>query len=210
MRITTLYIVISIFLASCSQKYNFSGEEEISSFINDEKNGYHKRRELGDKIVHVKYIPNEFLAYRELKNLNQLESSRLDSLINAYDNSLTFLLSVGPKDNEGVDIQYDGVEDMQAFKDKTLDMNFNMEEYIVLKTDLLELEPTLVSMDNIYGMKKSRDFMVVFTPANQQQSEELKKAKEIDLVLDGALFDLGISHYVFNTAEINKKLNIKI
>ncbi len=204
MRIYILIFIASL-LSSCSS--GFKDEAAFYKWFNNDENGFIKIKVIGDKKISVKYLPPQFLAYKELKNKKGTSKDVKDSLENYYSKSRTFLLKIEPADvKKGGDIQYEDVASFGDYVERTKTLNFDMEGFITLKTDKQELAPVLVNMENTYSVEKGRNFLIVFT--EKDKTSDLENSEEFDFILDGELFKTGISHFVFKKKEINQEINL--
>ncbi len=200
-----LLLLSVVFLAvSCTQKP--VSYEEYIKWMSNPDNGMVKTHAANGLEVKVKILPKEYQVYQELKNDNNSSPTKRDSLLKYYSKSLTFLMTIGPdesKKNAG-DVMMNGVSNYEEFAQKAMTMNFDMGQYITLKTDAGDFKPVLANMENVYGLSKSRNIILVFAPAEEKDTAFLHSS-QFDLVYEDELFKVGINHFVFKTEEIEKR-----
>jgi hypothetical protein len=177
-------------------------------WLNDPDNGLIKTKVINGVEIELKFLPPEFLTYREVKRLNNYNKQYIDSLLNLYQNSYSFLLKIGPEDGvDGEDIMLKGVGSMEEFKSRAQMMNFEMQEYVSLKAEGKKYKPVLSTMENVYGMHSHRNIYLVFTPNDENKS--LLKAEKLDVSFNDELFETGISHFVFKKKYISNIPKVK-
>ena len=200
-----LLLLSVIFLTvSCTQKP--VSYEEYIKWMSDPENGMVKTHAANGLELKVKLLPKEYQVYQELKNDKNNSSAKRDSLLNYYSKSLTFLMTIGPDENKknAPDVMMNGVSNYEEFAQKAMTMNFDMAQYITLKTDAGDFKPVLANMENVYGLSKSRNIILVFAPSVEKDTAFLHST-QFDLVYEDELFKVGINHFVFKADEIEKR-----
>ncbi len=176
--------------------------KDLKSFykwINDPDNGLVKSRDIEGIKISVKYLPAEFLALKESSEGN-LKGS-YDSLYTLYKQNHTFLLSVSYTDDKNVnDPMYKDLRDYPDYKVRAQAMNFDMNEYVSIKTSSNEYRPVLTSMENTYSLKGQRNIYLVFT--DESLKKELQSEKELDFVFEDVFFQTGVNHFVFQQSDL--------
>ncbi|MDB5274749.1 MAG: hypothetical protein JWO58_3116 [Chitinophagaceae bacterium] len=198
-------IFFAVYLTACSL---YKGEKDPASYytwLNDPDNGLVQEKRINGLVFSVKYMPPEFLAYQDLKNSGNYTQKQKDSVIASYSSTMTFLLSVNPDEKDSSnsirDVMYLGVENMEDYQQRSMMMNFEMNQYLELKTsDSSIYSPVLVNMENTYSLSKGRSFTCVFSPL--KNNEEFKNSKQFDFVWDDEIFDSGRNHFVFDPHNI--------
>lgn len=194
-----------LFISACSQKKPVSYEEYMG-WMGIPENGMVKSHSVNGLEIKVKFLPAEYLAYQELKNEKIILPAKRDSLLAFYSRSLTFLMVIGPdeaKKTEG-DVMMKGVKSYEEFAQKAMTMNFDMSQYVTLKTKEGEFKPVLSNMENVYGLSKSRNILFVFAPIELKDTAFLH-SNEYDFVYEDQLFQIGINHFVFKKGDIDNR-----
>lgn len=199
-----LYCIFFIGLSSLfsCKKREVNSVEEYSKWINEPENGLIQTKRIKGLKVSVKYLPNEYLVYKETIGNDNTETYK-DSLKKEYKNSLTFLMIIAPDEEKGNknDIMTEGINNYQEYSERLLALNFQLDKNISLRSGTIELKPVLSALENTYGLSKSRNILFVFA-ANEEQKGKMNDSETIDFVYIDELFSLGIMHFDF----ANKKL----
>lgn len=206
---TFLWLGFHLLLVSCQQK--IKSQQALYQWINDADNGLVKQKDLDGITLTMKYLPPELLVSKELQSLkagpkkNDLKKT-VDSLMQGYQNSRTFILNLSPN-GQGKkafvqDILYKGADSYAAYKRRAMEMNFNMANYLVLKADGKEMKPVLANMENTYSLTKGRNIYLVF--ADEKDQNACLNAQKLDITFTDKLFDTGIHHFVFQKENLDK------
>jgi len=190
-----------IVLASCNNE--LKTEKDFYGWLNDPENGFVKTKIINDIKIIAKYLPLEYLAFKELRSYGQYSKDVRDSILALYNKSRTFLLTIGPYEEKGAkfDIMKTGVHDYTEFKQRAMTMNFDMAAYVSLNTELGEFKPVLTNMENVYGLSKHRNIYLVFTSA--EANGKLMTANELDLTFTDEIFNTGINHFIFKKEKLD-------
>jgi hypothetical protein len=172
---------------------------EYSNFINNPDNGLIVTRKINGLKISVKYLPAEYLEYKEMQGDKEVIKNQLDSLKKEYENSITFLMSIGPDEDKGNknDIMFDKIANYKEYAERLLSLNFEIDKNITLKTGNLELKPVLSALENTYGLSKSRNIVFAFA-VTKADKEEIEKSNELDFSYSDDLFQLGLMHFNFS------------
>jgi hypothetical protein len=184
-------------------------EEEYYKWISDPEHELVRTKKAGEVEISVRYLSPRFLAYKEWKGLDNKTDIKLDSLVDSYANSLTFLMSISNRAQEDkkADIMYEGLESFEGYNSRVHEMNFNFQNYLLLQQGQSKVEPSICVMENSYGLSKVKKIYIVF-PAKHEDKELLHK-QELDIVYVDEIFNTGINHFLFSSSAINKANQIK-
>jgi hypothetical protein len=197
-----LGVLCFLLLSSCTQK-SVNSFEEYLAWLNDESNGLVMSKEAGGIIIKVKQLPSNYLAYQDLMNSQEIDKNIVDSVINSYDKSITFLMTIGVDgDVKKGDIMYQGVKNYEEYKQQLYQLNFDIENDISLDIEGKIYKPVLSHLENVYGLTDSRNITIVFVPETEEE-QSFYMAEEILFTYDDELFDTGINHFTFNREDIN-------
>lgn len=189
-------------LQACSGK-KVSNAEDYSMYLNNEANGFKKSKKVGDMLISVKYLPVDFLALKDLDS--DKNKKKYDSLINSYKSSTTFLLSFQTiKGQSGEDVMTKGIENFEQYVERTMTLNFDLESKTKIVVNNKEYTPVLSSLENTYGLSKSRNVYLVF--ADPSLNKELANANRVDFVYSDDLYNVGILHFGFDKKLLDKNL----
>lgn len=198
-----VYLTCFLLLAGCRQEiHDYS---EYLKWINDEAHGLVKEKRINNLVLTVKYLPADYLVYRDLHEHQATSGKLKDSLSAQYRASKCFLLTIAPdkeKPGNDGDIMMRGIQSLEQYKTRSLTMNFDMNEYLQLVTGKKAYVPVLTHMENVYGVTSGRTIVMLFSP--DKLANELKEEEELDIVFDDPLFDTGRSHFVFYKKDIDR------
>ncbi|PCJ89985.1 MAG: hypothetical protein COA57_00085 [Flavobacteriales bacterium] len=188
-----------ITLLACNEK--LSSEKEMYQWFNEPENGLMKTKAVNGIKLTVKYLPVEYLAYKELNGMDGYDKTVRDSIMDTYDSSYTFLLTIGPDEESGedFDIQRLDITNYSEYKDRVMSMNFHIGDCLILRTEHGEFKPVLSAMENVYGLSKHRNIYIVFSPSHEKS--ELLDVQTFDLIFNDELFETGINHFVFQKTD---------
>jgi hypothetical protein len=195
MRILLGLSVLLLFF-SCSGNHPKTAEEYFK-FLDSDASGLSKSKYVNGIQLRVKYLPPDYLCNRELGNHTYSQREK-DSLINYYSKSLCFMITLSTDERKAKQgsIMYHNITQYKEYVQRTVAMNFEMQQFIRLKADENEYTPVLSSMDNVYGLEDSRNILLVFVPKTKEDYN-LFKAEKLDFIYDDQLFELGINHFLF-------------
>lgn len=207
MRTILLYIFFVLLLLNggCNKAPQSMGAEEYMKWLDKEENGMAKSRFVNGIQIKAKYLPPDYQAYLELKNMPHYSPQQKDSIMNLYRNSVAFMLTLQPDERkkEGERIDTRAVSNYSEYAQRIYDLNFQFAEYVRLDAGGREYKPVLSSMDNVYGLSKGRSIILVFVP-DDKADRTLYTEKKMDLVYEDELFELGTNHFVFSREDFDQ------
>jgi hypothetical protein len=200
-----LWVVVILMAAAC--KPRIRSEAEFYRWINDPENGLVQSKKANDLSITVKYLPAAFLAYKEWRNIPGAGNKQMDSLLNYYQRSRTFLMTIKPCATQpdaaartSGDVIYKGIGNYQEYQQRVMQLNFNLGEFLELHAGKQVFKPTLSTMENTYGVTEQRNFYLVFSDADEKTT--LLAETELDLTFQDEIFNTGISHFIFQKDKI--------
>lgn len=199
-----IYFLMLVILFSSCKKQQVNSVADYSKWINDPDNGLIITRKVNGLELSVKYLPSEYLQYKDLQRDGKMHQTETKEVKNDYKNTLTFLITVGPDEEKGNknDIMFNEISNYKEYTERLLSMNFEMDNNIVLKAGDIELKPVLSALENTYGLSKSRSIVIAFAPTDTQR-KQLESSDEIDFTYSDELFDMGTMHFNFSGKDIN-------
>jgi hypothetical protein len=201
--IIVLIVLIACLTSSCDRK-RIEDPKEYFKWINNPDHHLVVTKNVNDVELIVKYLPPEYMAYRELSGQKKFSEKERDSLINYYSMSKTFLLTINSK-GEGKqkpsDIMFRGIDKYQDYKERSFEMNFSMEDFVSLVTDKGTYKPVLNTLENTYGLSSSRTILFVFADSNK--GRDLNNAKELDFLFEDEFFSTGVHHFEFEKDDLD-------
>lgn len=185
-----------LFIASCNSAIdNFP---DYMKYLADKENGLVKEKSTNGVSIKVKYLPVDYLAYKEFKNESGLS---IDSIKKTYENSLTFMMTIGPDKEKSFDITKVGVSSYKEFALRIEEMNFWMKDYVTLTAGGIEYSADLAQMESTYGLEKDRKILFVFQNKDEQGNTLL--TDDLTFTYKDEIFFTGINKFKFNIKDIN-------
>lgn len=196
-----LPVLVISFLSSCDR---IKDTEDYLRWLNNPENGLTKEKTVNGYHLKVKYLPPEYLTHLELNNKEHVTKRHRDSILQTYQNAITFVFMLEPDETRrfGEDIMMTGVNNYPDYSQRVYTMNFLMKEYFTLTTGTTTRAPVLCSIENTYGLKCGRNFLVVFA------EEDLKPEENTgiyDFVFTDAFFFTGENHFLFRQQDIDNR-----
>lgn len=185
-------LCLLLLLAGCNTSIN--SERAFYQWLNDPAHGLVQVRETGKIRLTMRYLPPEWIAFRDARRAGTPVKSTYDSLLSQYRNSYTFLLTVEPGvKNSSTDVMYQGVSSYAAYKERVLQLNFHLETFIHLDTGREKLAPVLHTLENTYSATPGRNIYLVFS----RPAQPTPAPGPLDLVFTDDIFGSGIHHFAF-------------
>ncbi len=191
-----LLLSLTCLLWSCSQS-SISDFGKYVKYLSNPKNGLVKEKSVAGISMKVKYLPNDYQVYNDaFKTSESIDQKVFNDIKDNYSNSTTFVLTLGPDEEHKFDITRVDLADYDEYAERIERMNFNFGEFISLEVDGIEIQPTLTQMESLYGLKKTRDIVVVFN------KEDIQPNADIKFVFKDKMFNTGINKFKFDKNDI--------
>ena len=199
-KIVIALMLIVNFFAMCKPS-KMTDAKEFMKYLSDDENGLVKDKKIGGIKYKLKYLPEEYLAYNTIIGQNDFNLKQKDSIIKSFNNSITFVLNIGPAEGEDFDITQLGVSNYEEFAQRIEQMAFKASDWINLKVEETEYKPTIVRMENINALERSRNFIVVFS--SEKNSDKDLRRKDMCFVYYDEMFNTGTNKFIFQSKDIN-------
>jgi hypothetical protein len=195
----SLGCLLLIALGSCSKKIHTLND--FSSYLNEQDNSCKVSRAVNGVVVSVQYLPAEYRAMKEWEDSSSLKRLNYDSLLQYYSQSESFIVTFGPDEAKGnqSDIMFDGVKNFQDYVERSMELNFDLENKVRLKAGDKEYAPVLSSLENTYGLSKDRKVNLVF-------ATDRKKDQYYDFMYEDETFGVGTLHFGFDKEKIKDNM----
>ena len=209
MKLNKFSILVVFALLSACTGNNIRNYDDYINWLANKENGLLLTKTIGGLDLTASYLPSDFLVYQDIEVDDMNKPGRIDSLKDLYKKGITIKLSFTPHDkDEPGDLMYSNVQNYGEYRDKILNITFDIERLIKLKTGNKEYKPVLTSFEDTYGLKPGRDVICVFVPANKNE-DEFYRSEKLDFVFTDEIFNSGINHFVFNRKAINNSESIE-
>ena len=196
-------LIICTLLFSCERK-EVSSVAEYSKWINNPANGLIATRKINGLQISVKYLPAEYLEYKDIQE-DEDSKKQVDDIKKEYKNSITFLMTIGPDEEKGNknDIMFDRIKNYKEYSERLLSLNFAISDNIQLKAGDVILKPVLSALENTYGLSKNRNIVFAFAPS-ETEKQLIESCSELDFTYADELFQLGYMHFTFKENNFKK------
>ena len=193
-------IAIHIIFISCSKTYLGSSTDYLK-YIDEEKNGLKITRSTPEIDFTAKYFPYQLKVLQELESGS--ENNHLDTLLNQYSQSITFLFSIAPGIGCPVDdLNYYGVYSHEDFAQHKKALNYNSEESFTLQYKGQDYKPILCLLEQDYGFSGKLNFHLVFIPFEEKNNNENLMVDEMKLIFDDPFFYTEQNEFVFSKGSL--------
>jgi hypothetical protein len=168
---------------------------EYFKYLADPDHGLVIEKSIAGIKYKVKYLPEDYLKYNSKTNDGTGAAAQ-----NEYASSVTFLLNVGPADNENFDITRVGIESYQEFAERVELMAFDAAQWISLQTEDSTYKPSIVRLENVNAQERGRNFVVVFSSEKGTPADIRKK--DMSFTYNDEMFNTGVNKFVFRSRDI--------
>ncbi len=199
--ILILGMSLSALIGGCGRTV-VSDVNAFKKLIFKPERGLVKEKQVGSILYKLNFMPASYLAYNSCLQSGATAPAVKDSLLAGYANSLTFLLNIGPAKGQDFDITQLGVANYGEFAEQLEQLAFKAADWIALEVNGQVYKPSLVRMENINALEKSRNFMVVF----ENPTVAGKDLTQFDwtFVYADELFNTGVNKFLFSKEAIQK------
>jgi hypothetical protein len=191
-------------LGSMGCTHSLKTQGEYMKWLNDPANGVVKTKHIGGFDLKVKFLPPSYLLHQDIsKNIAGITPKKKDSLLNVYQHSLTFIMTLGPDaaDSNTTSIMYAGVKTYKDYVQRDLILNFDFKEFVHIEVGDKKYKPVLAIMENSYELGLKRNIIIAFVP-DDKNDNVLFTASDIDFIYDDELFELGLNHFLFRQKDL--------
>lgn len=190
LNIGTLFLPIAFLIMQGCSQVEIRNLEDMAVWMHQEENGLQKTKEIGALKLQVNYIPPAYHALRE-------NPQQFNALVKEYDQSLSFMISISGE--KGENILWRGLKDYEGYKNRIHHLNFELEQFIELRSGDVKIHPVLSNVENLYEETDHLKINVVFT---REALQNLSAENEVSLHLDDRIFKTGLNVFRFKTKEI--------
>lgn len=164
-------------------------------YLADPANGLVRQKTVGGFNIRVKYLPPAYLAYQEF--YGGLNQSPLDSLVERYRSSETFLLTITPEDIGKLEIARLHVSNYQEFNQRVLNLNFHIKEQLWLENGKHRISAAQTEFERNYGLDQSGNILIVFAFEKDDSSDWV-------VIWNDEFFQTGLHRFLFKQTDIQK------
>ena len=208
MRKISIYWVILLGLLGCGTPSTLS-REQYAKWISDIENGLSHYKEVNKVQLNAKFLPSEYLAYREY-NLGT-DSIPFDSVWADYKCGLAFqvTLSADKNDRRYGNLMYFDVETQNEISARIQYLSFNISDFMYLKHNEDIVLPVLSNFEGFDQLGNKASFLATFIVPDYQCGSPADSFGNLTLVFDDPYWDLGTNQFEFKRESIVKIPGIK-
>lgn len=200
MKIVIGWIVfVSLFTSGC-QPGELKDHKAYISYLVDPKNGLIKEKNVGGICYTIRYMPSHLLAFNQAGAVGMLSSVSRDSLVRQYEQSLTFVIHVGPAQGEDFDVMRLGVRSYAEFAERMERFAFKAQDWVSIETPAGTTSPVIARMENVNAFERGRNFVVVF--ASEKGTTNDLRRQDLVLCYDDQLFNTGVNKFTFKASDM--------
>lgn len=195
-------IILVVLFGSCSPA--IVNDKQAKSYLIDWMQDREVIHQANGYSIGIKPVPAEYLALNELSGNGIIDADEFRTTVESYGQGLYFLLNISPdQELRKGDIMLQDVKSYDEYKERFLELSFDLYEMLKLEFGDTELPVSLVSTEHSFGLSEHRTAMIAFVPQTGQQEELLSSTNDIQIVLDDRIFKTGISVFSFDQEELN-------
>lgn len=168
-------------------------EKELQAYINNDRHGLKKEREIGDVKLTVTYRPNDMVILQELKGKGKYTEDDMRQARKDFGGYDYFILNISRSGKE-VLMTTSSREEMNGEMNELM---FGMGEHISLVNDHNDTIPLVDYIyPRMYGIASSTELMFIFKKDNQPD------AKKLTLIVDDFGLGVGTNKFTFDRRDI--------
>jgi len=193
--LTLILLLIPLFYGCHQRKL---GGNEFIKYIENEKHGLNKIKQIEDLLFQMQYCPTEYMLLKEYKT-DILSDQVVKERLKNNENMLFYKLRISAKgSNDVINYKLTQGEDYYA---RIQYLSYGFEENIALVNDQDTIFPALFHFERTYGVVPYIDFMMAF--------ESPLKSKAVQVLLDDKVFNTGILKFTYSIDDIDNIPELK-
>jgi hypothetical protein len=188
------------FLSACQRPAKVDAAF-LSTYGRDPDHGLFGSRTTNGVVTTVRIVPAALCALQEF-NSDSCGPGLLQ-LLKEQREQLRVIVELAPDTTHfRGDIMTYGSHDLRSYLDNAFQLNFGWEDMAELHCGTRVYKPVLSTLENTYGLTKTRNVMLVFAPAEKGDTE-FGTSPDLDIVLDNTVFGTGIQHFRFSRTDLS-------
>lgn len=206
MRLSLVYIFLVVLSTACNRNAEMESKGYYQ-YLNDPENGLLKSNETSQYKITLKYLPVDYLVYKDCKDIISPTTKDVDSLRNLYKENLSFLLMIEPAGvNKSLDVLKDNTSNYAEYKQKFETVNFGIADYVEVNVADTKYKPEIYTVENVYGLTSGKKIFLVFP----QAGKKLKENAQCEFSFYDDIFNTGIHHFIIEQKDIDKIPTLRI
>ena len=201
--LTTISCALLLLVGACTQTEVLYDTKAYMSWFSKPEHGWVKKHQVNGLRLKARLLPAEYMACRIWNS-----TTAWDSLLQSYEGSLCLVLSFAPDREYGHsgDVMWKDLNGYEAYVQRSLEMNFNLQNDCELKLNGQAYKPALAHLENTYGLTQDRNLVLVF------KAEELEAAADevLEFSYHDHIFGTGSTHFRFDPKKMEQKPILRI
>lgn len=196
----TWMLLGALMLLACGRQHKVD-TAFLTTYAHDPAHGLVCTRSTNGITTTVRIVPAELCALQDLAQDSC--AGKLPELLAQQRQQLRVIVELAPDTAhfQG-DVMTYGSHDLESYLDNAFRLNFGWEEMAELRCGDRVYTPVLSTLENTYGLSKTRNVMLVFAPT-AKGDDALSTAKDLDIVLNNTVFSTGIQHFRFSRTDLS-------
>ncbi|HEX8547984.1 MAG TPA: hypothetical protein VF691_13570 [Cytophagaceae bacterium] len=200
LKTASVFVFIGLSTLFSCKKTSFNNEKELHEYVSS----LSKKSETDLYTVTVKYLPAEYLTYKELKG-KSYSTNEKDSLQRVYNTSRAFIINIRLKDDR-LDPLKENSAGYTEYKNKLEALAFDMESFVTVEADSIEFLPVLSMLHPTQNLGGGKSVYLLF--ADNEKQSGLLKADHLNLIFKDEIFSTGSHKFNFSKKDLNDIPNI--
>lgn len=197
-RIVLILISFCLLIVSCKFSNNeIKDIKEYYSVLDDEANGLVKSKRINGLILKIKYLPKDYFLYKYMSS-QITDTNSLHYLDSTYSlHSFLFTISI---DDDRKDIVFSGIKSYSEYAQRIQELHFYIEQALFLHIGNEVFAPISTSFENTYGLKNSRDVLILFKTNNRKKADP----NDFKIEFKDSWFGTGTNYFRFSSNDLMK------
>jgi hypothetical protein len=196
-----LIVVTLLFLVSGCSRPDSLPAAEYEKWILSSESGFYKSKEVNDVDIAARFVPAQYLAYREFRNR---EDASYDTLLKSYECGLAFqiVLQADRQHPNYGNLMFYGLDEAQDISDRTRYLNFNVAEFVSLTFAKETFHPVLANFEGYNNIANQISFQIVFDIPQYECGSFRSDVEDITLTFSDPVWGLGVNNFLFEKKDM--------
>jgi hypothetical protein len=200
-----LKLALLCIAGSCAKKPESLKANDYAKWISVAEHGFVKEKKVGAILMTVRFLPADYLAYREFVESSN-DSVSFDSLYNSYRCGMTFhfFLSAPKDDVTYANLKYFGEFSEQAMMDRNRALSFSSGVFFTIKHKGIDYKP-VINIFEADDLDNKLRFTLAFQIPEFDCSSPGPQFEDIDFLFEGGTWEVGVNHFLFSRSVFTDK-----
>lgn len=168
----------------------------------DPEHGVVRKHTANGLTLTMRYQSPEYMTWLQLMRRPGRSERQRDSLLQQFRTAKHFLLTIAPDERHGGgDVTMRGIRSRAEYVERLERLNFELRDYITLKTPSANFAPALTVMEHAQGLRLARTVNLAFVP--DDMDDDFYDAETYDVVFNDRIFGTGINHFLFRKKDLD-------